>query len=307
MHRARLLDGREVAVKVQHPGIERAIEADLQNAGVIEGLVGALGPRSLNSKEVFDEIATRFREELDYGLEAERQTQFAALHRGDAHIRVPAVIRERSTRRVLTTELVRGVSLEEAAEQPEADAPTLLRGAVALRVQGQPGRRHVQRRPASGQLLVRRRRHDRVPRLRLRAADRRRALVARARLHRAARARDEHAFRRGVAQVLETRGGEYEARRGRVRAHVLRAAVRARRSTSRAPYATSVVQGVSELKRHVLGGDRSFAPLPSGMLFMSRLQFGFYSVLARLDARVDYAAVERALPVRGRPRIVPVS
>ena len=34
-------------------------------------------------------------------------------------------------------------------------------------------------------------------------------------------------------------------------------------------------------------------PLPPGMLFMNRLQFGFYSVLSRLDVSVDYAEVER--------------
>jgi hypothetical protein len=43
--------------------------------------------------------------------------------------------------------------------------------------------------------------------------------------------------------------------------------------------------------------DGNFVPLPSGMLFMNRLQFGFYSVLARLDVEVDYASVERAFMV----------
>lgn len=37
-----------------------------------------------------------------------------------------------------------------------------------------------------------------------------------------------------------------------------------------------------------------FAPMPDGMVFMNRLQFGFYSVLARLDCEVDYAGIERA-------------
>ena len=84
VHRARIEGGREVAVKVQHPGIERAIETDLKNASVVEGLVAALGPRSVNSKEVFDEIAERFREELDYQLEAERQRASSRCTRGDA-------------------------------------------------------------------------------------------------------------------------------------------------------------------------------------------------------------------------------
>src|SRR4029078_2532829 len=58
------------------------------------------------------------------------------------------------------------------------------------------------------------------------------------------------------------------------------------------PYVTEVVQRVYDMKRHVLTGDRSFTALPSGMVFMNRLQFGFYSVLGRLDVAADYAAVE---------------
>jgi len=48
------------------------------------------------------------------------------------------------------------------------------------------------------------------------------------------------------------------------------------------------------MKRAVFKKGGNFVPLPQGMLFMNRLQFGFYSVLAKLDVEVDYAAVERA-------------
>ena len=76
VHRAKLPNGEAVAVKVQHPGIDRAIESDLSNASLLEGFVGALGPRALDSGAVLEEVKTRFREELDYRLEAERQQQF---------------------------------------------------------------------------------------------------------------------------------------------------------------------------------------------------------------------------------------
>ena len=49
VHRATLLDGRDVAVKVQHPGIARAVESDLENASVLQGIVGALAPRELDT------------------------------------------------------------------------------------------------------------------------------------------------------------------------------------------------------------------------------------------------------------------
>jgi hypothetical protein len=47
------------------------------------------------------------------------------------------------------------------------------------------------------------------------------------------------------------------------------------------------------VKEQIWAKDKSFVQLPPGMLFMNRLQFGFYSVLARLDVTVDYAEVER--------------
>jgi hypothetical protein len=59
-------------------------------------------------------------------------------------------------------------------------------------------------------------------------------------------------------------------------------------------YTTSLVSDLRALKRFFWAKDNSFVMLPPAMLFLNRLQFGFYSVLARLDVRVDYAAVERA-------------
>src|SRR4030095_12108655 len=64
------------------------------------------------------------REELDFELEAERQEKFRELHAGDPDIAIPKVVRERSTRRVLTSEMAHGRTLEDAAR----DAPERRRG-----------------------------------------------------------------------------------------------------------------------------------------------------------------------------------
>jgi predicted unusual protein kinase regulating ubiquinone biosynthesis (AarF/ABC1/UbiB family) len=291
VHRARLPDGREVAVKVQHPGIERAIETDLKNASLLEGLVGTLTPGSVNSKEVFDEIAQRFREELDYRLEAQRQARFAELHAGDPRIRIPQVIAERSSQRVLTSEFVRGASLEQAAEQPEALRRVYcevlwrfvykgnLIGGV-FNADPHPGNYLFGEGGAITFLDFGCVQPIAEPRLRL----------AR-RLHRAARLRDERAFRDGVIELLETRGGEYETTVVRYIRNCFEPLFASPFRVTR-DYVTQVVRGVTDLKKHVFSGDRSFAPLPGGMVFMSRLQFGFFSVLARLDAVADYSAVE---------------
>jgi hypothetical protein len=61
------------------------------------------------------------------------------------------------------------------------------------------------------------------------------------------------------------------------------------------PYAASLVD---EMKEMALVGrkveDHEFFTMPPDMVFINRLQFGFYSVLARMDVEVDYAAVEAA-------------
>jgi predicted unusual protein kinase regulating ubiquinone biosynthesis (AarF/ABC1/UbiB family) len=297
VHRAVLADGRRVAVKVQHPGIARAVESDLENASVLEGLAGALGARRWESKRVFAEIQERFREELDYGLEAERQRAFARLHEGDPTIHVPAVVAERSARRVLTSDLAEGETLEEAAARPEAErrahAETLWRFVFKGNLVG--GMFNAD--PHPGNYLFRAGGHitfldfgcveplggDRLEHARA--------------LHRAALRRDEDAFARLAAQILETRGGRYEALAVAYSRRCFEPLFASPHRLTRA-YAASLAAGVRELALQARSfADREVAPLPPGMLFMNRLQLGFYSVLARLDVEVDYATVERAFLV----------
>jgi predicted unusual protein kinase regulating ubiquinone biosynthesis (AarF/ABC1/UbiB family) len=121
VHAARLHDGRAVAVKVQYPGVGDAIEADLKNTqllGTFLGLMRGLSPRSpkLDIAGVSEEIGVRIREELDYRTEAANQTEFAEIYAGHPFIRVPAVVAELSTARVLTQELARGMSWSEALD-----------------------------------------------------------------------------------------------------------------------------------------------------------------------------------------------
>ena len=120
-------------------------------------------------------------------------------------------------------------------------------------------------------------------------------------LHTAAFRRDEDEFKRWAKLILETRGGRYEelalAYSRRCFEPIFRSPYRISRE-----YVASLVESVKEMKEAVLlkkGGN--FVPLPPGMLFMNRLQFGFYSVLARLDVEVDYAAVEQAFMEEAAP------
>ena len=115
-------------------------------------------------------------------------------------------------------------------------------------------------------------------------------------LHLAALAKDEPAFRRAAAVILESKGGSYE---DAATAYSRRCFEPVFASPFRitTEFASSLVHEIKTVKDQLFAKDKSFVQLPSGMLFMNRLQFGFYSVLARLDVEVDYAGVEdRFLP-----------
>ncbi|MGH2975860.1 MAG: ABC1 kinase family protein [Solirubrobacterales bacterium] len=120
VHRAELLDGRAVAVKIQYPGIAEALDADLRNAGTIVRLARALAP-GLDAKAIAKELRERVMEELDYEYEAQNQRSFSRAYRGHPFIYVPEVITRLSRRRVLVTELVEGLDFEQVKQLPDEE------------------------------------------------------------------------------------------------------------------------------------------------------------------------------------------
>jgi predicted unusual protein kinase regulating ubiquinone biosynthesis (AarF/ABC1/UbiB family) len=120
VHRAVLPDGRQVAVKVQYPGVASAIAADMQNAGLILRLAKAFAP-GLDAKAAAAELKERVMEELDYELEAQNQRAFARGYRGHPFIHVPDVVTRLSTERVLVSEWVDGAGFDEVRELPQAE------------------------------------------------------------------------------------------------------------------------------------------------------------------------------------------
>jgi predicted unusual protein kinase regulating ubiquinone biosynthesis (AarF/ABC1/UbiB family) len=121
VHRAATSDRREVAVKVQFPGVSEAIEEDLDGAEVMYGLFSALALNGLDAKGLVDELRARMREELDYRLEASNLAEFAGHFAGHPWVRIPEVVPELSRTRVLTTEWVDGMSWEQFAATASAE------------------------------------------------------------------------------------------------------------------------------------------------------------------------------------------
>jgi len=109
-----------VAVKVQYPGVDEAITADLKNAGML-GTLLKQGFGGLEPDDMVAEIKERLVEELDYRLEARNQQIFADFYRDHPYIHVPEVIPAFSTGRVLTSELVIGHTWEELLSWDQAE------------------------------------------------------------------------------------------------------------------------------------------------------------------------------------------
>src|SRR5689334_17561210 len=120
VHRATLPDGRRVAVKIQYPGVAKALRADMQNAGMIMRMAKALAP-GLDAKAAAAELKERVLEELDYEYEAQNQRTFARAYRGHPFIYVPDVVTRLSRSRVLVSEWVEGVGFEEVKALPQVE------------------------------------------------------------------------------------------------------------------------------------------------------------------------------------------
>lgn len=115
VHRGRLHDGREVAIKVQYPGIAEAVHADLRNLKLGLKLLTAIAP-GINTGAIADEIRERISEELDYELEAANQREMARAYRGHPFIVVPDVVASLCRERVLVSEYLDAMRFAEARE-----------------------------------------------------------------------------------------------------------------------------------------------------------------------------------------------
>ncbi|MGY1894236.1 ABC1 kinase family protein [Nocardia gipuzkoensis] len=117
VYRARLHDGRQVAVKVQYPGIDVAVRADLKNLAMFRRVLQSAMPWV--TPAVLDELRLNMEAELDYRAEAATQLQIAEIYAEHPFVIVPRSLPELSTTRVLVTEYVEGKGFEEIRQLPE--------------------------------------------------------------------------------------------------------------------------------------------------------------------------------------------
>ena len=117
VHKARAHEGTELACKLQYPDMQSAVEADLNQLGLVLAIHKRLDP-VIDTSEIAAEISARLREELDYGLEAGHMALYGQMFAGDPLIRVPVGRPELSTRRLLTMGWLEGGRLLDFKTRP---------------------------------------------------------------------------------------------------------------------------------------------------------------------------------------------
>ena len=128
VHRASTSDGQRLAVKLQYPDMASAVEADLQQLGVLFALHRQFDS-AVDTREIAKEIAERIREELDYRREAKHAALYQNILADEPMVRVPTIRPELSTTRLLAMEWLDGKPL---LSYKSSDAETRNRLATAM-------------------------------------------------------------------------------------------------------------------------------------------------------------------------------
>ena len=110
VHKAVWADGREVAVKIQYPGADEALRADLKTMRRLTSVLKQLAPGA-DVQGVVDELVERTEMELDYRLEADNQRAFAKAYEGHPHFVIPHVVG--SSPKVMVSEWIVGKPMSE--------------------------------------------------------------------------------------------------------------------------------------------------------------------------------------------------
>jgi predicted unusual protein kinase regulating ubiquinone biosynthesis (AarF/ABC1/UbiB family) len=125
VHRARTIDGRELALKVQYPGVARSITSDVDNVATLLRLAQLL-PLGVDVEEIAREAKRQLAQEADYLAEAGFLEQYARLVADDPLIVLPKVHWDFTTARVMAMDYMEGVPLDSlGAETPQAIRDTL--------------------------------------------------------------------------------------------------------------------------------------------------------------------------------------
>ena len=119
VHRAQTRDGRDLAIKVQYPGVRESIDSDVDNVATLMQLSG-LVPKTLDVAPMLAEAKRQLHEEADYTREGSCLAQFGALLLGNPDYVVPGLQTDLTTNNVLAMDFVAGIAVEALEDAPQA-------------------------------------------------------------------------------------------------------------------------------------------------------------------------------------------
>ena len=131
VHRATTKDGRDLAIKVQYPGVARSIDSDVDNVATLLRVSG-LVPKSLDLSPLLSEAKTQLREEADYEREGQELERFAALLADDPRYIVPRLDAEFTMTDILAMTFVEGAPIESIEAEPQAVRDTVIGNLIEL-------------------------------------------------------------------------------------------------------------------------------------------------------------------------------
>ncbi len=120
VHRATIKDGRDVAIKVQYPGIARSIDSDVANVAALVRISGLL-PKSFDLDPYIQEARSQLHEEADYEREGQHLRHFADLLQNDEAFEIPEYFPDWSTPEVLTMSFLEGLPIETVSDAPSEE------------------------------------------------------------------------------------------------------------------------------------------------------------------------------------------
>lgn len=162
VHRATLKDGREVAVKVQYPGVGRSIDSDVANVGALVRLSGLL-PKGFELSPYLEEARRQLHDETDYAREGRHLAAFGARLAGRSAFLVPRFHADWSTAEILTMSYVAAQPIEAAASLPQEARNRIARDLIELlltevftwrEMQTDPNFANYQYEPESGRIVL---------------------------------------------------------------------------------------------------------------------------------------------------------
>jgi predicted unusual protein kinase regulating ubiquinone biosynthesis (AarF/ABC1/UbiB family) len=156
VHAARLLDGSEVAVKVQYPDIDDIVRTDLRNMERAVRVYQWLDPQPLDLLPLVQELTRHVGFELDFAREGRSADRVREMFANDRHVIVPRIRHDLSSARLLVMERVRGIKITDKAaiEAAGLDPAEVVQDLMRVYVQMVLAAGFFQADPHPGNLMV---------------------------------------------------------------------------------------------------------------------------------------------------------